>query len=137
MSRNEAFGIYTEIFIDRPGFRPLVEHYPVLAEEIIDAAVLSGPKRAVKWLQACLNGLNIRETAYADVVEDGIFGPKTLQALKTFFSQRGDEGLYVLRDALNCLQGAYFINLAALRVKDEEFLYGWLKHRIVLGRDGS
>jgi len=38
----------------------------------------------------------------------------------------------VLCRALNCLQGAYYIELAERREKDERFVYGWLKNRVVL-----
>ena len=40
---------------------------------VFDAAVNSGPGRAVKWLQACVN---------VDV--DGLLGPKTLAAVRAF-----------------------------------------------------
>jgi len=31
---------------------------------------------------------------------------------------------------LNALQGAYYIELAERREKDEDFIYGWFKHRV-------
>ena len=31
---------------------------------------------------------------------------------------------------LNCLQGAYYVDLAERREKDQRFMYGWLTHRV-------
>jgi len=32
--------------------------------------------------------------------------------------------------ALNCLQGAFYVELAEKREKDERFVYGWLLNRV-------
>jgi lysozyme family protein len=86
-----------------------------------------GPRRAGTFLQRALNALNNRGTLYADVVPDGQVGPATLAALEGYLEERDRDALL---KALNCLQGAFYIELCERREKDEKFLYGWLKHRV-------
>jgi len=51
-----------------PGFETIT--HPALLHLLVDAAVHSGPKRAVQWLQTSLG-----------VAADGVIGPKTRAAL--------------------------------------------------------
>lgn len=44
---------------------------------------------------------------------------------------RGPEGDAALALALNCDQGVYYKNLSRRRQKDEKFVYGWLKNRVL------
>jgi len=85
---------------------------------------------AGKYLQRSLNALNQRGTFYSDVPVDGDVGPVTIAALRTFLRLRGVPGTTVLLRALNALQGAFYIELAERREKDEDFVYGWLSNRI-------
>ncbi len=39
--------------------------------------------------------------------------------------------LAALAVALNCDQGVYYKNLSRRRQKDEKFVYGWLKNRVL------
>ena len=52
------------------------------------------------------------------------------------FAQGGlaldEAGEHVMLRALNCLQGAFYINLSRSRQKDETFLYGWLDNRVAI-----
>ena len=56
-------------------------------------------------------------------------GTVTLRAFGGYLGTRDDDALV---RALNCLQGAFYVELAERREKDERFVYGWLKHRVVL-----
>lgn len=100
-----------------------------IAAEIVDTGVNMGTRRAGKILQRCLNVLNDRGRLYKDIAADGIIGKGTLAALNSYLAVR-DEG--TLLKALNCLQGAYYIELAERREKDERYLRGWLTHRVKL-----
>ena len=53
-------------------------------------------------------------------------------ALRAFLGRRGDAGERVLLKALNCLQGARYIDLAQRRSANESFLYGWIANRVAL-----
>jgi lysozyme family protein len=70
--------------------------------------------------------------AIADIKEDGDIGPGTVAALKAYLGRRGKQGEQVLLKALNCLQGARYIELARGRSANEAFLFGWLANRVVL-----
>lgn len=100
-----------------------------LAEEVFDTAVNCGTHRAATFLQRCVNALNDGQRLALDVTVDGRIGPATLRSVKALCAKRSSKTLV---KALNCLQGAFYIELAEKREKDERFLYGWLTHRVTL-----
>ena len=101
----------------------------VVAAEVVDTAVNLGPRRAAKMLQRCLNIFNQAGQSWSDIAVDGRIGHGTLNALRHYLDQR--EAAVLVR-ALNCLQGAFYIELAERREKDEKFVYGWLSKRVGL-----
>lgn len=103
-----------------------------VADELFDTAVNQGPGPAATYLQRALNALNQKGTAYADISIDGDVGPVTIAALRSYVRARGVQGTTVLLRALNALQGAFYIELAERRTKDESFLYGWLLNRVTV-----
>ena len=98
-----------------------------VTEEVVDTAVNMGHHRATKFLQRSLNALNKRGYLYQDLKVDGRIGFRTVSALRAYLSVRDEE---VLRDMLDCLQGAFYVELSERREKDETFIYGWFKNRI-------
>ena len=98
-----------------------------LVAEVFDTAVNCGVSRSGKFLQRCLNVLNSGQKIALDVVIGGKIGPATIRALSSCAEKRD---VAELVKALNCLQGAFYIELAEKRSKDERFIYGWLKHRV-------
>jgi lysozyme family protein len=68
LTETEARAIYRQQYITAPGFETIT--HPALLHLLVDAAVHSGPKRAVQWLQTALG-----------VTADGVIGPKTRAAL--------------------------------------------------------
>lgn len=129
MPVNVAFDIYSAKYWDAVKADDLVELSEAVAEEVVDTSVNMGPSRAGKFLQRALNVLNSEAKLYADLTVDGAIGPATLSALAAYLDQRNE---MVLSRALNCLQGSFYIELAERREKDERFVYGWLKNRVVL-----
>ena len=129
MPREVAFDIYSAKYWDAVKGDQLVELSEAVAEEAVDTSVNMGPGRAGKFLQRALNVLNSEAKLYADLTVDGAIGPATLSALAAYLDQRNE---LVLSRALNCLQGSFYIELAERREKDERFVYGWLKNRVVL-----
>jgi lysozyme family protein len=130
MSREAAKNIYFQQYVQRPGFAAIVPVSQAIAEELIDTGVNMGPAVPALMLQQALNGLNNQGRDYADIKEDADVGPGTITALKAFLAKRGKEGEAVLLKALNCLQGARYIDLARGRAANESFLYGWLRTRV-------
>jgi lysozyme family protein len=129
MPRKVAFDIYAAKYWDAVRGDQLVELSEAVAEEVVDTSVNMGPGRAGKFLQRALNALNNEAKLYADLKVDGAIGPATLSALAAYLLQRDE---MVLSRALNCLQGAFYVELAERREKDERFVYGWLKNRVVI-----
>jgi Putative secretion activating protein len=81
------------------------------------------------FLQRALNVLNSKGKLYPDLEVDGAIGLVTVSALRGYLTERDEDTLV---KALNCLQGAYYVNLAERREKDETFVYGWFKNRVKL-----
>jgi lysozyme family protein len=132
LPRELARQIYRERYYRAPGFYRVALLTPGIAEELTDTGVNMGPERAVKFLQRALSALNLEQKLYPDLVVDGQLGDKTLGALKAYLAHRKRDGVQVLLLALNCLQGARYIELTEARPANEDFVFGWLRERIAL-----
>ena len=133
LPKSLAFEIYKTRYWDSMGL-DVVEDIAgeKIAEELADTGVNVGVLRASEFLQRSLNVLNNREKIYKDLKIDGDIGGKTLLALNSFMNKRRDKGgASVLFKMLNSLQGAFYITLAERREKDEKFIFGWFKNRVV------
>lgn len=122
--------VYLQKFYLGPRLDLLMPISPAVTAEVMDTGVNTGVVRAVTMLQRLLNGLNAGGTLWPDIAADGQCGPGTASALKAFLARRGTEGERVLLVGLNALQGAFYVELAERREKDEAFLYGWLRERV-------
>ena len=129
MPREMAFDIYVARYWDAVRGDDLAPLSEAVTREVVDTAVNMGSGRVGEFLQRSLNVLNNRELLYVDLVVDGAIGPATIHALGEYLSQRDDATLV---NMLNCLQGAFYVELAERREKDEKFIYGWFKNRVVL-----
>jgi lysozyme family protein len=132
LPREKAVAIYRQEYAIAPGFAAVAEIYPLVGAELFDSGVNLGPSWPSLWLQMALNGLNNQGALYPDIAEDHDVGPGTLRALAAYRRERGADGEAVLMCALNCLQGARYIDLARGRAQNETFLYGWLRNRVRL-----
>lgn len=130
LPRNLAYEIYEKEFWDKLRLDDIVKLAPTVARELADTGINMGTGRAAEFLQRSLNVLNNRQQYYPDIKVDRAIGNKTIGALRSFVEFRGDGGRLVLFNMLNCLQGAFYVELSERREKDEEFIYGWYKHRI-------
>ena len=129
MPRRVAFEIYAKKYWHSVCGDELEKLSPVIAEEVVDTAVNTGPSRAGGFLQRALNALNNRQKLYADITVDGHIGPATILALQSYLTKRDEK---ILHKLLNCLQGEFYISLVEKREKDEKFIYGWLKNRVTI-----
>lgn len=126
LSRDTARVIYTREYYVKPGFSIIADHSPAIAAELTDTGVNMGPQVAISMLQRCLNAFNDGD----EMPIDGVIGPTTANALAKFLARRGSEGETVMLKALNCLQGARYIELTVIRPANESFVYGWIKNRV-------
>ncbi len=127
MPREVAFSIYEQRYWNSVKADEMINLSKSVAEEVVDTAVNMGSSRAAYYLQRSLNVFNKQGSLYNDIVVDGKIGNATLTALTGYLSQRDE---HTLVKALNCLQGAFYIELTERREKDERFVYGWLKNRV-------
>lgn len=105
-----------------------------VCQEVADTSVNCYHVTAVKFLQRSLNVLNKKGFLYEDITVDGLMGPQTLDALHRYLSKRNEAPLVKM---LNCLQGAFYVELAERREKDESFVYGWFINRVSIGGDNG
>lgn len=129
MPRPVAERIYAEDYWDAVRGDDLAALSPAVAFEVVDTGVNMGPERAVSFLQRALNVFNLNGRLYADMKVDGLAGPITVNALEDYLAARSEAALL---KALNCLQGAAYLELAERREKDERFVYGWIQQRVKL-----
>lgn len=132
MKRADAIAIYRERFWSSLALDSIQAVSVPLALELFDISVNLGPERAGTFLQRALNVLNNSAAHYPDVTVDGRVGPMTFAALRAYARHRGADGERVLLLALNALQGAWYIELAEKRPKDERFVFGWFAKRVSL-----
>lgn len=125
-----AVAIAKQAYWDELSLDTVAPLAPEIAYELFDSGYNCGVPTAGKWLQRCLNVLNRRGTVFPDLVVDGRVGPATVLALKKHVEHR--KGYSVLLRMLNSLQGAFYIGLAEARSKDEENVYGWFDHRVII-----
>lgn len=130
--REMAVAVYLKKYWTSPGFDRVALVSVPIAEELFDTGVNMGVAWPPLMLQQALNGLNAQGKHYRDIAEDGDIGPATLGALAAFLKRRGSSGVKVMLKALNVLQGARYFAITNARVKNEDFLYGWLANRIEL-----
>jgi lysozyme family protein len=131
MPRDTAKAIYRSEYFVKPGFATVAQYSPKIAEELFDTGVNMGQSVPSTFLQRLLNALNRQGKDYPDIAVDGQLGNQSFNALKAYFRVRPAAETILLR-GLNCLQGARYIALAEGRGKNEDFLNGWLEHRVSL-----
>lgn len=110
---------------DRMGLGSLPQD---LAGEIFEQAVNMGRGGAGRLLQRMCNAFNYDKRTgremFPDLKVDGAIGPQTLNALSVLLKSGTSEAALV--HALNCLQGAFYIELAANKPSQREFTRGWM-----------
>lgn len=132
MPEEFAREVYRQEYWLEPGFDKVSEISDAIAEELLDTGVNMGTSIAGKFLQQALNALNHGGATYRDVTIDGIIGPQSLSCLRTYVDIRADTGIKVMLKAMNCLQGARYIEISQTRPANERFVYGWLRERVNL-----
>jgi len=132
MGRIQAKAVYNRRYWVKPRFADVGARSQVIAAELFDTGVNCGTATASIMLQRVLNVMNDGGKLYADLKVDGTIGSATLTALDRYLAKRGKDGEMTMLVALNCLQGERYIDLAERRAKDEAFVYGWIKNRVIV-----
>lgn len=101
-----------------------------IAKEMFDTGFNAGQATVVKFLQRLLNVANRAEKDYPDILADGLMGKLSVASLAAFLKKRGAQGETVMLRGLNCLQGAYYVDITERREANESFIFGWLANRI-------
>ena len=100
----------------------------ILANEIFEQAVNLGKAGNGRKVQIICNAYNRGpngKSLFADLVVDGAIGPKTLAALKLILESKARAENIV--HALNCMQGAHYLELAAKKASQRNYTVGWMK----------
>lgn len=132
MARQQALAIYEADYWYGPRFDQVAAVSPAIAAELCDTGINMGPSVPSKWFQRWLTAMNDGGRLYPDLIADGNIGPRTITALRQYLAARGAEAERVLLRALNCSQGARYLELAEQRPANEAFLYGWVRERVQL-----
>lgn len=132
MTREQAIAIYRAKYWAKPGLYLIAPLSEKVAEELFDTGVNVGTGTAAIFFQRALNVLNRKGTDYPDINVDGGIGPATASAFAAYMKRNGANAEPVMLKALNCLQGAHYIELAEARSENETFENGWLANRIGL-----
>lgn len=110
---------YTEVW-NRLGL-DRIEFFGI-ASELFDTAVNCGTVTAVRFAQRACNALG------STIAVDGYIGIITIAAL----NKHGAENLTLLLKAMNCLQGARYVEITEVKPNQKKFFRGWLKNRVTL-----
>lgn len=128
-----ARDIYRKQYWIQPRFDQVNTISPLVAEELLDTGVNCGVGFAKPTLQRALNLLNNQgKGGWPDLAVDGVYGPATLNALKTFLAKRGKEGEKTLCKVLNIMQGNRYIEICERNPSQEQFFFGWISQRVAL-----
>lgn len=125
-----AKAIYLKTYWLAPKFDQINAICASVAEELLDTGVNCGVAFAKPTLQRSLNLLNLNGALFPDLAVDGVYGPKTYDALKIYLNKRGKDGEKVLLRVLNVLQAERYISLAERNPSQEKFFYGWMLNRV-------
>lgn len=122
-----ASEIYFNDYIVKPGFLPIADIQPAVAEELVDSGVNVGPARPSRWFQQSLNSLNRGGKDYPQINVDGRIGPASISAYQSLERVRGKVlACELMIKMLDAHQAQHYINLSHMPT----FTPGWIAHRI-------
>lgn len=118
--------IYTQDYIERPGFHRVIALSPAVGEKLVDAGVNAGPPRAARWFQQALNHLSRGGADFAQVAPDGQIGGMTLAAYQALERKRGRvKACELTLKLIDVQQGAHY-----LQINKPMFIVGWADNRL-------
>lgn len=133
MPRTFAASVYKKEYWDRLSLDRISATSPAVASELFDTGVNQGTGAAASYLQRALNALNRRGLLFSDIKVDGVLGPVSCSAFEQYMGRRrAQDGEAVMLAALNALQGEFYISLAERDPSQEDFVFGWLRNRVIM-----
>jgi lysozyme family protein len=130
MAPAEAEAIYRADFWVAPQFDQIDPIMPTLAAFLLESGINLGPHTPSTYLQRALNVLNNQGTLYPAIAVDGVCGPLTRAALKSYLTVRDlDNGEGVLLGVLRSLTAVNYVEIAEANPSQSVFEYGWLRVR--------
>lgn len=130
MTADQAAAIRRTKYYAKAGIYLLAPLSEAIATEVYDTGINMGTGTAGMFLQRALNALNRQGKDYPDIKVDGAVGPGTAGALKAYLKRNGATAEATMLKALNCLQGARYIELSEGRGQNETFTNGWMATRV-------
>lgn len=115
--------IYRSEYLVKPGFADFPSD---VAAELFDTGVNMGTAKATEFLQRATNALS-----GAGLKVDGKMGPATKAAVNAYLKSRSNASS-ILTKALNCLQGARYIEIVEANSSQRKFINGWIANRVVI-----
>lgn len=106
-------------------------HSQQVAFEVFEQSVNHGAGRGARHIQEACNALNYKQKFGPDLVVDGKLGPATRARLAEV-ANSGPQMAVALANALNCLQGAFYVSLGNSQSSKSDYrMYtkGWLSNR--------
>lgn len=126
LTKEMASKIYIADYISQPGFLPIVEAEPAIAEELVDSAVNMGAARPSRWFQQSLNLMS-----GSRLKVDGRIGPATISAFKAYQVKAGRiSSCKAMLDRLDSIQLAFYDGLVRADPTQKRFYKGWKRLRI-------
>ncbi len=125
LPQSVAFDCYRRDYIERPGFLPLGEIDPVVAEEVIDTGVNMGPARPTRFFRRAVNEVcrtKLPITSGMDAV--------TVKAWRDCRANLGPRSCVRMLDSLDRQQRAEYDRLVRVNPRLRDFYRGWINHRI-------
>lgn len=134
LPRETAFEIYADRYWNALRLDDVAAISPEIAAELADTGVNMGVGVAGRFLQQALNAFNDGGRLWNDLGVDGVVGKATVACLEVYAERRSTQGHKVMVDvmlsALNALQGARYLDIAARDVSQERFVFGWFANRV-------
>lgn len=125
LPKEVAFACYQRNYVERPGFLPLVEIDPAVAEEVIDTGVNMGPARPTRFFRRAVN-----EVCRTSLPIAGSMDAVTVKAWADCRANLGPRACVRVLDSLDRQQRAEYDRLVRVNPKLRVFHRGWVNHRI-------
>ena len=126
LPKTVAVDIYTQDYINEPGFNRVIAISPAVGHKLVDAGVNAGAVRASRWFQEALNQLNRGGQDYPMLTVDGQLGPRTMAAYQALERKRGRaKACELVLKLVDVQQGAHYMRLGM-----PTFVVGWVDHRL-------
>jgi lysozyme family protein len=125
LTQGQAKDIYRRQYIEAPGFMPLVEIDPAVAEEVIDTGVNMGPPRPIRFFRRAVN-----EVCNTRLPITGTMDGVAVKAWSDCRANLGPRSCVAMLTSLDRQQRAEYDRLVRVNPRLKVFHRGWINHRI-------